>query len=200
MKKLVIGASVAAMLAVPALAVQQGAVPQGRPAPAPQTRAQVQTIVQQHFAQIDANRDGAVVQAEFDAFLQKKQAERQANRSQRQGERFVQLDANKDGQISRAEFDAGHADHGGRGDRDARRGGHGGGHKGMRGMHGGRRMGPQWFAHFDANKDGRVTLQEALAKPLQRFDQADANKDGTVTPEERKAARGLWARTKAKLG
>lgn len=196
MKKFLIGASVAALLAVPALAIQHEGM-KGHGMQGPQTRAQVQAMVQQHFALIDANRDGAVTQAEFDAGKQKMQAEREAMRAKRHAEHFTRMDANKDGQLSRAEFDAAHAqrmgehrgmgghDGMGMGDHDMKMGGHG---MGMGGH--GMKMGGMAFADVDANKDGRVTLAEASAKALAWFDRIDANKDGTVTPEERKAARG----------
>jgi len=45
------------------------------------------------------------------------------------------------------------------------------------------------FEMADANKDGRVTLQEAQAAALRHFDMADANRDGQITPEERRQAR-----------
>ena len=62
-------------------------------------------------------------------------------------------------------------------------------------------FGQKWFARADANKDGRVTLAEANATAMARFDKADANHDGTISPDERKAAhehmREAW---KAKRG
>ena len=47
------------------------------------------------------------------------------------------------------------------------------------GMHG------AMFERADANRDGRVSLQEATNAALQHFDQADANRDGKLTPGER---------------
>ncbi len=41
----------------------------------------------------------------------------------------------------------------------------------------------------DANRDGRITLKEATDAALARFDKADANHDGTLTTDERRAAR-----------
>ena len=43
----------------------------------------------------------------------------------------------------------------------------------------------------DTDKDGRITLGEAEALALQRFDQMDSNKDGQVTPEERREGRRI---------
>jgi hypothetical protein len=50
-------------------------------------------------------------------------------------------------------------------------------------------FGGHMFEMADANKDGRVTLQEAQAAALRHFDMADANRDGQVTPDERRQAR-----------
>ena len=45
-------------------------------------------------------------------------------------------------------------------------------------------MGGHMFEMADANKDGRVSVQEATAAALQHFESADANRDGTVTRDE----------------
>lgn len=41
------------------------------------------------------------------------------------------------------------------------------------------------LAKKDANGDGAVTIAEAAASEMPRFDKMDANKDGMVTPEEK---------------
>ena len=41
----------------------------------------------------------------------------------------------------------------------------------------------------DLDRDGRVSLQEATASALQRFDRVDANRDGQITPDERRQQR-----------
>jgi hypothetical protein len=50
----------------------------------------------------------------------------------------------------------------------------------------------QQFNFFDANKDGKITLEELTAPALKdamiRFENADTNKDGIVTLEEENAA------------
>ena len=46
-------------------------------------------------------------------------------------------------------------------------------------------MGGHMFEMADANRDGRVTLQEATNAALRHFDTADVNRDGQLTPEER---------------
>ncbi|HEX6218286.1 MAG TPA: EF-hand domain-containing protein, partial [Sphingomicrobium sp.] len=143
-----------------------------------------------------ADRDGFVTKAEVDAAraqVKAKFAEGRAERIEHRKERhamnrehmFERLDTNNDGSISRAEFDAAHAaraarvDRNGDGLRDRRM-------AGMMGkMH--RRMGHfggQMFEMADANKDDRVSLQEAQDAAVRHFDTADANKDGRITREE----------------
>ena len=135
---------------------------------------------------------------------------------------FESMDADKNGQVSRQEWDSHHAgmkakwkerretasadgkDRGAwmKGGRDGRKGHrmmHRGGHDGFGGFGGG--FGAKWIESADANKDGRVTLAEAKAKPLARFDAAETNKDGTLSPEERKAAReAMRAERRAERG
>ena len=86
---------------------------------------------------------------------------------------FERLDTNRDGSISRAEFEA----------RPAMRGQDGMGRRGGHGMHD---LGARMFAMADANRDNRVSLQEATTAALQHFDRADVNRDGQVTREERR--------------
>jgi Ca2+-binding EF-hand superfamily protein len=178
MKSFLLGGLAAALMPTAALAQA--------PAPAAKigkthTRAEVAAKVQQHFARADADRDGVITQAEAQA-LHAERAQRHGQRADRQGRRdpakfFDRLDSNRDGQVTRAEFDAGRqlraqrfAQRGHHGDKAGRAGGH-------------------MFAMADANKDGRLTLQEAQAAALRHFDMVDANKDGRVTPDERKQMR-----------
>ena len=194
MKKYIIGASVAALMAVPALAWQMG---EHHGHKGPTTRAEVQAKVQEHFAKVDANKDGTITQAEFDAHRTAMKAEWEAKRAERRAEMFAKLDADKNGQLSKAEYSAPHDRSEGKGEH---RGGHMRGHRGMM-MGMGGMGGGNWFARIDADKDGKVTLAEASAKALAMFDKADANKDGTVTPEERKAAwEAMRAEWRAKRG
>lgn len=165
-----------------------------------QTRAEIVAKVQQHFAMMDANRDGAIAGDEMQAMRGKHKGGRMGrNRHDmamrdgsmaNPGAAFDRLDANRDGSISRDEFAKG---------REMRierkvviNDGPGGEHRDMkmRGMGGakmGKGMGGQMLKMADANKDGRVTLPEMTSAALQRFDRADANRDGTLTREERKA-------------
>lgn len=71
-------------------------------------------------------------------------------------ERFDAIDANRDGQVSFEEL---------RGSRHKARG-------------------ERFLNRLDADKDGKVSKAEALAKATERFDRVDANKDGFITAEE----------------
>jgi Ca2+-binding EF-hand superfamily protein len=220
MKKFALGCVAAAAVTTVALA-QAPATRAG-----PQIRAAVAAKVQQHFERVDANRDGAITQAEVQA-LHAQRGERAAKRADRSGrrdpaQRFARLDANKDGQVTKGEFDALRAaraqakalapervnraeqmfgrldaDRNGaitraefdagsqlRDQRAAKRAD--GVQKGRAGIG---RFGGHMFTMADANKDGRVTLQEAQGAALHHFDMADANKDGQVTREERREMR-----------
>jgi Ca2+-binding EF-hand superfamily protein len=193
MKTFLIGG--AALLASAAAVAQVAPVAQAPQAKAERvhTRAEVQAKIAEHFGKLDTNRDGAVTKAEAEAAraaLRGQWAERRKERREdRRGNAFERLDTNRDNAISRAEWDA-HAaqreqriasrDHDGDGRPDRRGGG--------RGMHMAG-FGGHMFEMADANKDGRVTLQEAQAAALRHFDMADANRDGQITPDERRQAR-----------
>ena len=185
MKKLLlagVGIAVAVSAAALAQAPQQQQQQQQRDANRDgiHTRAEVTQHIQAMFARLDTNRDGFLTQAEGQAALAQHRAQRAPDPKahQQNGDRmFERMDTNKDGSISRAEFDA----------RQAMRG-----HDGMRRM-GGRGpgdIGARMFAMADANRDSRVSLQEATTAALQHFDQRDLNHDGQVTREERRQMRG----------
>lgn len=195
MNKTLIAALCASALAVPALAIaaDQAGKP-GMRMVEPITRTAVEARVKDRFAKLDANGDGFIVKAEADAARDKMVADMRDRH-------FKQMDANNDGSISRAEFDAQHGQRMAFRDRPegapdappppgAPEGGKRMWGKGGPGHHrGAMMMGGGMFERADADKDGRVSLAEALARPMQHFDMVDTNKDGTITPEERKAAR-----------
>ncbi|MEO7503816.1 MAG: EF-hand domain-containing protein [Sphingomicrobium sp.] len=160
------------------------------------TRAEVQAMVQAHFAKIDANHDGFVTQAEMQAAHgDMKMRHPMGDGAMGEGMKrdpnvaFDRLDTNKDGMLSRDEFAKG------RELRIEQRVVMNGGEKmamgqGMR-MHGmgmGGMMGGGMLKMADINKDGRVSLQEATTTALQHFDRADTNHDGKLTPDEMRAA------------
>jgi hypothetical protein len=193
MKRLLVGGSVLLASAAAIAQVAPRAAPQAPTLPMAakvHTRAEVQAKVAEHFAKVDANHDGMVTKAEADAAAQAFRGnwvERAKDRRDDRGDRmFERLDSNRDGSVSRAEWDAGQAqreqriashDRDGDGRRDAHKRG---------GMHGMSGFSGHMFEMADANKDGRVTLQEAQAAALRHFDMADANRDGQITPDERK--------------
>ena len=185
MKKLLMGGAALA-LAVPALAqVASAPAPKTQNAAKIHARADVQAKVAKHFARVDANRDGFVTKAEADAAVQAFRGKRAEKRTEPREHAFERIDVNGDGAITKAEWEAKQAkrqqrvaarDHDGDGRADrTRAGGHG-----MGGF------GGHMFDMADANKDGRVSLQEAQAAALQHFDMVDTNRDGQITREERK--------------
>ena len=184
-------------------------------------RSEVQAKVRDHFAKIDANKDGAISKVEIAELHAKKGGHAMVMgeaRSSMAGEHlraghhamhdpaaaFDRIDTNKDGSISRDEFAKGREvriekrivmREGGAG-ADAKPGDAKPGLRREMRMHrmhhmGGGMGGGHLIVMADTDKDGRVTLGEAEAMALQHFDMMDANKDGRVTPEERRASRPM---------
>jgi Ca2+-binding EF-hand superfamily protein len=167
------------------------------------TRDEVVGHVRRMFEHLDANRDGVVTRDEVDSMHRrmsgihegraKKMAERGMRRHDR-GAAFDRLDTNHDGMISRQEFTAAKPRIEGHRVMVMREGGPG--HPGMEGMRmrmhmHGASFGGHLFEMADANRDGRVSLQEATNAAVQHFDRADLNHDGKLTPDERRQAHQL---------
>ncbi len=119
---------------------------------------------QRMLQRFDDNKDGKVTKDEFQAHVKK---------------RFAQMDLNNDGKISDEDLPpmmrgrnvlAGEGQGAGMG-----RGGRGG-----MGGPGGGQGGMGWLRGADANKDGSITLDEAVAAATKEFDRFDRSKDGTV--------------------
>jgi Ca2+-binding EF-hand superfamily protein len=198
-KSIIISVVAVAMLSIPVFAAHHGGHHDNDMQPAgPTTRVDVENRVKTDFAAVDTNKDGFIVAAEAEAARAKRRAEKR-------DQHFAGMDSNNDGSISRAEFDAEHQEdsavtegkRGGNWRGGGRHGadGHGAGHHGGGDKMGGLTNG--WmFKRADANADGKVSLVEAMTRPLARFDSADVDKDGTLTVEERKTAReamrGKW--------
>lgn len=155
-----------------------------------QTRNEAVERVRTMFARVDANRDGFITTEEGRAMrgqmMQRRGGTRMAmggNREAARGMMFERLDANRDNVISRDEWARAEAM---RGERraDGQRAGMRGQRMAMRG-----RMGGGMLRRADTNNDQRVSLAEAQAAALQRFDRVDANRDGRITQDERQQAR-----------
>jgi hypothetical protein len=219
MKKLLLGAAAAAAtLAAASAFAQPTTAPAAAPAPAPQvemirapmkvhTRNEVVQHVRDLFARLDTNRDGYLTRAEADAGHKKmagdrreKFAKRLADRGPRRianrGAAFDRLDLNKDGVITRDEFANARPQMNQRRVFVMREGGA----AGAPGVRAGRRefrihrtagLHGRMFETADANRDARVSLQEATDSALRRFDTADVNRDGQLTPDERRQVRKI---------
>jgi Ca2+-binding EF-hand superfamily protein len=190
MKKIVLAGAALAVLGATAVSAHPGPG-----AAQPLTRAAVEARVDAGFARADADRDGFVTQQEARAVAEVRRGQRrdmragrQDQRAERRGALFARLDANRDGMISRDEFENRPALRGGaeRGERRAlrgqRRGGQGGG-----GMFAG--LGGRMFGEADANRDGRVSREEARTGALALFARLDSDRDGAISLAERRAAR-----------
>ena len=166
----------------------------------PQTRNDVVSHMRGMFAKLDSNKDGYVTREEARALHKAMAGDMHGRFAKRlaghdmpkfdRGEMFDKLDTNKDGAISRDEFVSAKPEFHERRVivmRDSAGGEPGAsGEHGMMRMHGmGMKMHGRMFESADANRDGKVSLQEMTNAALQHFDAADANHDGTLTPEER---------------
>ena len=193
MKKAILFGAAAAVLAASAPALAQPA--RSGAGDRIVTRADMQDRVRSNFMRVDANRDGFVTRAEAQAVAGERRggrrearAERRENRGERRAAQFARLDANRDGMISRAEFSAPRA----RGDRAElrqQRAERRANRMERRGQRGGGGFGLRAFERQDANRDGRLSLAEAIRARLVRFERLDLDRDGRLTREERQRAR-----------
>jgi Ca2+-binding EF-hand superfamily protein len=162
------------------------------------TADEFDTRTRERFARLDKNSDGVIDSAEAEAAVGQRR-DRWRGFGERMRQRFAnRFDADRDGKVSRQEF----ADRAGRmfdrldlnGDgritdddlppmmrgRDVLKGDGGA-------MRGGR-MGGQILGRIiaaDANKDGIITRDEALAEAGKQFDRLDRNKDGVLDQADR---------------
>lgn len=105
--------------------------------------------------------------------------------------KFTEIDADRDGFVTRAEATryAGVPVAGGMRRQDDVKGESGGQAAAPRSRI--RVDGLMMLRMADADKDGRVSMKEAVGGSLAMFDRADTNKDGTLSDAERAAARPL---------
>ncbi|MFL6734104.1 MAG: hypothetical protein ACJ8EY_05360, partial [Sphingomicrobium sp.] len=167
MKTFLLGGVAAILMASVAPAIAQAPVPGARAAKL-HTRAEVTAKVQQHFARVDANKDGAITQAELQS-AQARKGDWQAKRAERAGKRgngegfFARLDANKDGNVTRAEFDAARAQR-------AQRNAANPAQRSDRGQ--------EMFARLDTNRDGAINRAEFDAGRQQRAQRVAQRAEG----------------------
>jgi Ca2+-binding EF-hand superfamily protein len=124
----------------------------------------------QGLAMADANQDGTITRAEFDAALNARQAQQNAQQGANRDRMFAALDTDRNGSLSAAEVAAapsrGKAKKGPMEERPMGQG------------RGGMMQSP------DTNNDQKISLAEWLARPDPLFDRGDANNDGRLTREE----------------
>jgi hypothetical protein len=138
------------------------------------TRAEFDAAQRARFDGVDANKDGSATPAEFKA---SRKAQAGAMRAASMIERFDELDTDRNGQLSRTEFSTRPVLNGREGHQR-----HEGGHRGGRDGPGPNGPGPAKRA--GANADVTLTLGEFTARGAEVFTKADANKDGVVTVTE----------------
>jgi hypothetical protein len=169
----------AALLALAAPAAAQPALGSMAARDGIQTRGEAVQRVRTLFARADADRDGAITQAEAQALAGPARAG--ARRGGARAQLFDRLDTNRDNMLSREEWARAEAL------RAERRAGRGDQRRQRLALRG--RLGGAMLRAADTNRDSRVTLQEAEGAALQRFDRADLNRDGQITAAERQQLR-----------
>jgi hypothetical protein len=127
-------------------------------AAAPPTKATIEAQVKANFAKVDANHDGKVDRAESDKFHATAAAAQDARRKQVLASAFDKLDSDKNGQISRKEFDAANPQ------RAATKN--------------------AWFDANDIDKNGKVEINEAMAKAQRNFEMLDKDNNGVLSAQE----------------
>ena len=158
------GLAAAPLAAAPAVQLAQASPQAKAPGKAPPTRAELSANLEANFKRADTNSDGTLIKAEVDAIQQRAADSATAAVRTRMEQEFGQLDTDKSGQLSRAEFlAAAPSPKVSPGDTTLQR--------------------------VDADKDGKVTLDEYRSLMLAAFDAIDANRDGTLSDAERRAGR-----------
>lgn len=182
MKTIKITLLAGALVAATGIAAAQPAPARGPVAEVSRDQALARADAQ--FQRMDANRDGRVTAEELRQLGESRRAQRSERRAERRGQMFDRLDRDRNGQISREEFSQ----------RAEMRGERGQGRRGMRGMRGMRGPGGGQQAMRGGGRmlgsDGVMTVQEFRQRAVERFDRVDANRDGRITVEERRAVRG----------
>jgi len=145
---------------------QTAAAPAAKPAPAaPPTKATIEAEAKAMFGRMDANHDGKIDRAEADKFQAAGRAAQDERRKQAIGNAFARLDTNKDGQISRQEFEAANTPKAPAAGQNA------------------------WFDANDIDKNGKVELNEAIARVERNFEAIDKDNNGVLSAQELQARR-----------
>jgi Ca2+-binding EF-hand superfamily protein len=171
------------------------------------TQDEFDARTRERFARLDKNSDSVIEAAEIEAMLSDRGARRGRMGEHLQQRVMARWDADRDGKATKdellanarkrfAEFDL-NSDGKITDDdlppimrgRNVLKGddGTGGGFGGLRPRRGGGMLGE--LRQADADKDGAVTLDEALAHATKRFETFDTSKDGSIEPADFDAAR-----------
>jgi Ca2+-binding EF-hand superfamily protein len=155
-----------AALLILAQTAAQGAAPAAKATPAaPPTKAAVEAQAKSTFERLDANKDGKVDRTEADKALASARATQDERRKQSIANAFARLDTNKDGQISRQEFEVANTPKAAPASQNA------------------------WFDANDIDKNGKVELNEAIAKAQRNFEALDKDNNGVLSAQELQASR-----------
>jgi len=198
MKTLLLSAAAVAAVAIAPALAQSASTEVHIMQTQPMTRTAMVQKVQEHFAKLDTNRDGFVTKDEADkardemhSAIHDRIETRIADHGMEMPDRaamFDRLDANHDGSISRDEFTSAKPQVNERKVIVIKDGEDGNTQIRMHRMGADMRFGGHLFEMADADKDGRVSMQEATNAAAAHFDKADSNHDGTLTRDEMRAA------------
>lgn len=163
--------AISASAPAPAPSRTTAAPTSARPAPAAAAAAPISRVnyvngLNASFSQLDANRDGKLVEAELKAAVDRQTVQRAAQFEQQRQQLFAKLDKDRNGQLSQAEFMAAVVPPK-TATLDI----------------------PSLLKRTDRNGDGKLTLDEYRTPSISNFDKLDINRDGFLSPEERKAGK-----------
>ena len=131
---------------------------EGKLAPALPTKASVEAEAKDQFTKMDTNRDGKVDRSEANAYHEAQLAARQDRRNRTSAAAFAKLDTDKDGMLSAKEFAAIAAP----------------------------RIVPKesWFQANDIDGNGKVEINETVARVQRNFESIDTDQNGILSAEE----------------
>jgi Ca2+-binding EF-hand superfamily protein len=165
------GSAAAPSASAPKLLAAAQAPGTARPAPQPQTRANLIKTAEANFQKVDTNNDRTLSKVEIDAAQARAQQQAAQNVQTRMSQEFTRLDTDRNGQLSLAEFRAAAPP--------------------VRPP--AANASTVALQRLDANKDGKISIEEYRAPLVAGFDRIDTNKDGVLSADER--AKAAAART-----